>query len=98
MVHLKRSLPHGSTWSAAGIGSAQLAMNTYAIKMGGHACVGLEDCIYHMRGELATNEGMLARIVRLNREFGREIVTPDKARKILQISPSPPFLTTCFLR
>jgi 3-keto-5-aminohexanoate cleavage enzyme len=87
LVHLKRSIPPGSTWSATGIGPAQLAMNTHTILMGGHTRVGLEDCIYYRRGELATNEGMVERIVRLSRELGREIATPDEARKILHISP-----------
>jgi 3-keto-5-aminohexanoate cleavage enzyme len=63
LVHLKNSIPPDSTWTATGIGAAQLVMDTHAILMGGHTRVGLEDCIYYRRGELATNERMVERIV-----------------------------------
>jgi 3-keto-5-aminohexanoate cleavage enzyme len=85
LVHLARTIPPDATWSVAGVGGAQLPLNTYAILMGGHSRVGLEDCIYYRRGELATNEQLVARVVRLAGELGREIATPDEARKILHL-------------
>lgn len=85
LLHLARSIPEASTWSATGIGAAQLAINTHTILMGGHTRVGLEDCIYYRRGELATNEAMVERIARLSRELGRDIATPDEAREILNL-------------
>ncbi len=85
LVHMARSIPADSTWSVAGIGAAQLPMNTHAILMGGHSRVGLEDCIYYRRGELATNERLVKRIVNLSQELGREIASPDEARKILKL-------------
>jgi 3-keto-5-aminohexanoate cleavage enzyme len=86
LVHMARSIPADATWSVAGIGAAQLPMNTHAILMGGHSRVGLEDCIYYRRGELATNERLVQRIVNLSGELGREIASPDEARKILKLS------------
>jgi 3-keto-5-aminohexanoate cleavage enzyme len=86
LVHLKNSIPPDSTWTTTGIGAAQLVMNTHAILMGGHTRVGLEDCIYYRRGELATNERMVERIVRLSKEFGREVATPDEAREVLHLT------------
>jgi 3-keto-5-aminohexanoate cleavage enzyme len=86
LVHLKNSIPPDSSWTTTGIGAAQLVMNTHAILMGGHTRVGLEDCIYYRRGELATNERMVERIVRLSNEFGREVATPDEAREILHLT------------
>ena len=83
LVHLKNSLPPGSTWSVAGIGRAQLPMTAYAILMGGHARVGLEDNIYFSRGVLATNEQLVARTVEIARTLGREVATPDEARGML---------------
>ena len=64
-------LPPESLWSAAGIGLFQLPMNTLAIAMGGHARVGLEDNIYHGfdRGELATNQGLVERVARPERDL-----------------------------
>ena len=45
----------------------------------------MEDNIYFSRGELATNEQLVERVVQLARIFGREVATPDEARKILNL-------------
>lgn len=86
LVHMAESLPPGCTWSVAGIGRAELPLATAAIVMGGHVRVGLEDNIYYSRGVKATNEMLVARIVRLARELGREVATPEEARRILRIN------------
>jgi 3-keto-5-aminohexanoate cleavage enzyme len=83
LVHLKNSIPAGSTWTVSGIASAQLRMGVHAILMGGHVRVGLEDNILMRKGELATNEALVRRIAFLSRELGREVATPDEARRIL---------------
>jgi len=46
----------------------------------------LEDNIYYRRGELASNEQLVARIVRLANELGREVASPSEARDILRLS------------
>jgi len=54
--------------------------------MGGHARVGLEDNIYYSKGVLAqSNAQLVERIVRIAREYGREIATPSEARRILSL-------------
>ncbi len=85
LVFLVQSLPAGSTWSATGIGRFQTQINVAAILMGGHVRVGLEDTIYYNypSKELATNEKLIKRIVRIATELGREIARPDEAREIL---------------
>jgi 3-keto-5-aminohexanoate cleavage enzyme len=83
LIHMKNTIPPGSTWSATGIGAAQLSINAMAVLMGGHARVGLEDNIYYRKGKLATNEQLVARMVRLGRELGRETAGPEEARRIL---------------
>jgi len=83
LVHLRNSIPQDATWTVAAIGPAQLVMGIHAILMGGHVRVGLEDNIYYRKGELATNERLIERIVHLAGEVGREVATPDEARKIL---------------
>ena len=51
---------------------------------GGNVRVGLEDNLYFQKGELATsNAQLVARMVRIARELGKEPCTPDEARKIL---------------
>ena len=86
LVYLKNTLPAGATWTVAGIGRAQLPMTACAILMGGHARVGLEDNIYFSRGELATNERLIERTVQLAHTFGREVASPDDARRILGLA------------
>jgi 3-keto-5-aminohexanoate cleavage enzyme len=87
LVHLKNTIPAGSTWTVAGIGPAQLVMNAHAVLMGGHARIGLEDNIYFGKGELAPNERFVERMVKLAGEFGRGVATPDEARRIMHLKP-----------
>lgn len=87
-VYLVESIPQGNTWAATGIGRFQARINVAAILMGGHVRVGIEDSIYYDYGrrELATNERLVKRIVRVSKELGREIATPEEARKILRLN------------
>lgn len=84
LLHLVESLPAGSRWSVAGIGRAQLPLATMAILMGGHVRVGFEDNIYYQKGILAeSNAQLVARVVRIATELGREVATPQEAREML---------------
>ncbi|WP_287809568.1 3-keto-5-aminohexanoate cleavage protein [Kosmotoga sp.] len=86
LVYLVNCIPPGSTWSVAGIGRYELPLAVHAIAMGGHVRVGFEDNIYYRKGELAkSNAQLVERIVRIAKELGREIATPDEAREILGI-------------
>jgi 3-keto-5-aminohexanoate cleavage enzyme len=59
-------------------------MSVMALAMGGHIRVGLEDNLYYQRGVLAqSNAQFVERIVRLSREYGREVASPQEAREIL---------------
>lgn len=87
LLFMVELLPPEATWTVAGIGRHQLPMATHAILMGGHVRVGFEDNIYYTRGVLAeSNAQLVARIVRLAGELGREIATPDETRRILGLS------------
>lgn len=86
LMHLKSSLPADATWTVAGIGPAQLPMNVLGIVLGGHVRVGLEDNIYYRKGILASNEQLVERVVRIARELGREVASPDEARAILGLT------------
>jgi 3-keto-5-aminohexanoate cleavage enzyme len=83
LLYLAESLPAGSTWTVSGIGRAQLPMATLGILLGGHVRVGLEDNLYYAKGVLARNVELVARVVRLAGELGREVATPEEARAIL---------------
>jgi 3-keto-5-aminohexanoate cleavage enzyme len=83
-LHLHEHIPDNSTWSIIGIGKGHLPMSMMALAMGGHIRVGLEDNIYYSKGVLAeTNAQFVERIVRISREYGREVATPAEARGIL---------------
>jgi 3-keto-5-aminohexanoate cleavage enzyme len=86
LLHLSEIIPQDSTWSVIGVGPDQLPMAMVAMTMGGHVRVGLEDNIYYSKGVLAkTNAQLVERIVRIAKEFGREIATPQESRKILNL-------------
>jgi 3-keto-5-aminohexanoate cleavage enzyme len=86
LLHLLEIIPQGSTWSVIGIGAGQLPMAVMAMAMGGHVRVGLEDNIYYSKGVLAkSNTELVERVVRIAREYGREIAHPQEAKRILQL-------------
>jgi 3-keto-5-aminohexanoate cleavage enzyme len=81
-------MPTGSIFNVTGIGRFQMEMNVASMIMGGNVRVGLEDNIYYKKGELAkSNAQLVERVVRLAGEIGREVATPEEARKILGIKP-----------
>lgn len=86
LLHLYEAIPQSSTWSVIGIGQGQLPMAMMGMAMGGHVRVGLEDNIYFSKGVLAkSNAELVERVVRIAKEFGREIAKPQEARKILNL-------------
>jgi len=59
-------------------------MSMMGLIMGGHIRVGMEDNIYYERGVVAkSNAQFVERIVRIAGEYGREVATPEEARRIL---------------
>ncbi len=85
LLFMVESLPAGSTWSVSGIGKSQVHMLTMAILMGGHVRTGLEDVLEYEKGVPATNAMLVERILRIAKELGREIATPEEARRILTL-------------
>jgi 3-keto-5-aminohexanoate cleavage enzyme len=83
LLFLSESIPVGSTWTVAGIGKHEIPLATAAILMGGHVRVGLEDNLYLPDGSLASNPTLVETIVRIAKEVGRPVASPDEARQIL---------------
>lgn len=90
VMHLKQTADRlmgadNYKWSVIGAGyPAEFNLATLSIMMGGHARVGLEDNIFIEKGVLAkSNAELVEKLVRIARELGREIATPDEARVIL---------------
>jgi len=90
VVHMKQTAdrlfgPENYVWSVIGAGyPAEFNLATLAIMMGGHARVGMEDNIFVEKGVLCkSNADLVEKVVKIAKELGREIATPDEARKIL---------------
>ncbi|MBL8266293.1 3-keto-5-aminohexanoate cleavage protein [Steroidobacter sp.] len=83
ILYLKRLLPPEAMWAAFGIGRQQMPMVAQSVLLGGHARVGLEDNLYLDRGVFATNGQLVERAVRIIRDLGCEVATPDEGREIL---------------
>jgi len=83
------AIQSNATWTATGIGRSEFSLAAAAIAMGGHVRVGFEDNVYLDKGVLAKSNGeLVARVVRIAKELGREIATSDEAREILHLKKS----------
>jgi 3-keto-5-aminohexanoate cleavage enzyme len=86
LLFMRESIGPQDTWAVAGIGRFELPLAVHSILMGGHVRVGLEDNVFYRKGELAKNNAQLVeRIVRIANEVGREIATPEDARKLIGV-------------
>lgn len=84
------ALPEGSSWQVVSIGKHQLPLSTMALALGGNIRVGMEDNVYYSHGVLAvSNVQLVERAVRLCKELGREIATPEEARELMHLPPAP---------
>jgi 3-keto-5-aminohexanoate cleavage enzyme len=88
VVHWMRSLvPGGSTWGVAAVGKSQQPMTELAMRLGGHARVGLEDNIYLSKGVLSEGSSpLVGRAAAYARSIGREPADPGRARTMLGIA------------
>jgi len=80
-------VPSGATWGVAAVGRHQKPMTELAIRLGGHARVGLEDNVYLEKGVLAEGSAPLAaRAAAYAKSVGRVPVDPARARELLGIA------------
>jgi 3-keto-5-aminohexanoate cleavage enzyme len=81
-------IPEEAYFSVLGVGKAQTNLGSMGMILGGNVRVGMEDNIYYKRGELAkSNAQLVARIVRIARELGKEPCSPYEARQFLGLRP-----------
>ena len=92
LMHIVDRLPEGSRWMISIGGRPTLDMLTFAIHLGWHIRVGLEDKIYdYPRSDelLKSNAQMVEKMVRIATELGRPIATADQSRKLLGFKKGP---------
>ena len=84
LAWMVNQIPAGSTWTVTGVGRSAFPMAAAAIALGGNVRVGFEDNIYLSKGVKASSNGeLVAKVVRIAKELGREIATSDEAKAIL---------------
>jgi len=87
LIHMVDLLPPDSMFSVLGIGCpAEFEATTLSLLLGGNVRVGFEDNIHIEQGKLAENNAQLvAKIVKIAKDLGREIASPGEARQMLGI-------------
>lgn len=83
---MRGSIPSNATYTVAGVGRYEFPLAMCAIIDGGHVRVGFEDNVYLSKGELAQSNGALVeKVVRMAKELGRPVASPQEARMILSL-------------
>ncbi len=84
---LKNMLPHESIWGVNHIGSKDFSFILTCIGMGASFVrVGFEDGFFYKSGHVAkTNSVLVERFVKIVKEIGYDIATPNEAREIIGI-------------
>ena len=77
-------IPDDASWAVAAVGRYQQPMTELAMRLGGHARLGLEDNIYLSKGVLSEGSApLVARASTYARSIGRIPVEPSRARALL---------------
>ncbi len=78
----------GASWGVAAVGRFQKPLTEAAMRLGGHARVGLEDNIYFEKGVLAEGSAPPAvkRAADYAKSIGRTPVDPNRARAMLGVA------------
>ena len=83
-LHRKKYMPAHSVHTISVMGEEQTRIATLALNHGGNVRVGTEDFPYIKPNTPAKNNAeLVARMVKIAKELGREIANPKEARKIL---------------
>ena len=85
LLSLINYLPDDTIFNVSAVGIHQLPLTTLGMLLGGNVRVGLEDNLYYQKGQVASNEMLVARAVRIARELQLQVATPQEARDILGI-------------
>ncbi len=89
LVTLVQLLPQGTIFNCCAVGRMQVPITTMAVLLGGQCRVGMEDNIYMSKGVLAKNNAeMVAKSIRIIKDLGFEIASPEEAREIIGL-PKP---------
>lgn len=87
MTYMADHCPEGFVWNTSVMDPVeQWKVLATAISLGGHVRIGMEDNPFLTPGEYArSNADLVDKIVRIARDIGRDIATPDETRGVLGI-------------
>ena len=90
LPYLVKQVKPGSPWQVTAIGRAEVwPLHRRAAELGGHLRTGLEDTFYLPTGGRAEGNGALIdALVKICRETGREIASPQETRLALGLGPA----------
>lgn len=89
LMHRLKQQREDSICSVSIMSHAQTTIAAMSILLGHHLRVGTEDNPYYFPNRLAKDNGeLVARMVRIAKEVGREVAKPDEARKVIGIRNS----------
>lgn len=84
------TIPDDWHWSAFSIGRNEMPFVAAAVLAGGNVRVGLEDNLWLAKGELATNEALVARAVTIIEAMGSRVIGPGEVRDRLALQKRAP--------
>lgn len=84
------NVPKDWHWSAFSIGRNEMPYVAASVLAGGHVRVGLEDNLWLSRGELASNEALVARAVTIVEALGARVIGPQEVRERLSLTKQAP--------
>jgi uncharacterized protein (DUF849 family) len=84
------NVPDDWTFSAFSLGRNQMAYVAATVLAGGNVRVGLEDNLWLGKGQLATNEQLVARAVTIIEAMGARVIGPDEVRQRLDLVKRSP--------
>ena len=91
LLYLVSNLPAGTNWNVSCMHPLSYwGLVAVAIALGGHVRVGWEDNPYLESGTLATTNALLVeKAIRIARDLGRDIASPQDARRIIGLPAKP---------
>ena len=90
LMAMVNNVPESWHWSAFSLGANQIPYVAAAVLAGGNVRVGLEDNLYLGRGQLATNEQLVEKAVKLITDMGARVLGPEDVRKKLGLTKRHP--------
>ncbi len=84
------NVPQDWTWSAFALGRHEMPYVAASVLAGGNVRVGLEDNLWLAKGELATNEALVARAKTIIEAMGARVIGPEEVRTKLGLTKRAP--------